>query len=359
MGTASRIRVIDLVDTQAGGDVSRIVLGGVGPLPGGSLMDQVRFLERQADGLRRLLLAEPYGDPAMSIDLVLPPIHPQAQAGYIIMEAMGYPVYSGSNTLCTATALLESGRIAMQEGQQTLTLESPAGLVHITAECRDGRVVAVSCEGAPAYVAGRDFSITLADGTPIRFDVVFSGGFYSVIQAEPLGYQLSADEAPALAALGHAFITAARQQHTIQHPQLGDIGPLSFVHFAGPVEPIAAGQYASRSATYVHPGVICRSPTGTGTSARLALMVADNQLHQGESLETISLRGSRFRGTVAGVTTVAGQRALRSTITGRAWTLAHSKIVVDLDDPLIDDQGLSRLLTEPFSGSALTPPLRL
>lgn len=350
MSTGKRIRVIDLVDTQAGGDVSRIVLGGVGPLPGGSIMDRVRFLEREADGLRRLLLAEPYGDPAMSIDLILPPIHPEAQAAYIIMEAMGYPVYSGSNTICTATALLESGRIPMREGAQTVTLESPAGLVRIGAECRDGRVLSITCEGAPAYVAARDLGVTLPDGTEIRFDVVFSGGFYSVIRAEPLGYRLIPDEGPALAALGHAFISAARRQHVIEHPELGDIGPLSFVHFAGPVDKKAAGLYESRSATYVHPGVICRSPTGTGTSARLALMVEADQLHIGDSLETISLRGSRFRGTVRGVTTVAGHRALRSTITGRAWTLAHSKIVVDLDDPLIDDRGLGHLLTEPYPG---------
>lgn len=348
MSTGKRTRVIDLVDTQAGGDVSRVVLGGIGPLPGATVMDQVRFLEREADGLRRLLLAEPYGDPAMSIDLVLPPINPEARAAYIIMEAMGYPVYSGSNTICTATALLESGRIPMQNGNQTVTLESPAGLVRIGAECRDGRVLSISCEGAPAYVAARDLSVTLADGTEIRFDLVFSGGFYSVIQAEPLGYALIPDEGPALAALGHAFISAARQQHIIDHPELGDIGPLSFVHFAGPVERKADGLYESRSATYVHPGVICRSPTGTGTSARLALMVESDQLGLGESLETVSLRGSRFRGTVQGRTTVGGHRALRSTITGRAWTLAHSKIMVDLDDPLIEDHGLSRLLTDDY-----------
>lgn len=343
-----RIRVLDLVDTQAGGDVSRIVLGGVGPLPGHSTLEQVRFLEREADGLRRLLLYEPYGDPAMSVDLILPPTNPQAQAAYIIMEAMGYPVYSGSNTICTATALLESGRVPMQEGHQTVTLESPAGLVQIGAECRDGRVMSITCEGAPAYVAARGLSVTLPTGQVIPFDLVFSGGFYAVIQAAPLGYALIPDETTALAALGHEFVTAVRQQFSYTHPEMGDIGPQSFVHFAGPVERTADGRYQSRSATYVHPGVICRSPTGTGTSARLALMVSDGELGEGDALETISLRNSRFRGTVLGDTTVGEHRAIRSTITGRAWTLAHSKIVVDLDDPLVEDLGLSQLLTADY-----------
>ena len=172
-----------------------------------------------------------------------------------------------------------------------------------------------------------------------------------MIQAEPLGYELVLDEGPALAALGHAFISAARRQFSFDHPDMGDIGPLSFVHFAGPVEATGDGLYRSRSATYVHPGVICRSPTGTGTSARLALMAEQGAIAEGESLETISLRGSRFRGTVQGETRVGEHRALRSTITGRAWTLAHSRIVVDLDDPLIEDHGLSRILTTSYRSS--------
>jgi trans-L-3-hydroxyproline dehydratase len=101
-----RMRVLEVIDMQAGGDVSRIVVGGVTDLPGETVLAKARYLESDGDGLRRLLLSDPYGDPAMSVNLVLPPSHPQAEAGYVIMEAMGYPPYSGSNTLCTATAIL-------------------------------------------------------------------------------------------------------------------------------------------------------------------------------------------------------------------------------------------------------------
>ncbi|MGO2194485.1 MAG: proline racemase family protein, partial [Brachybacterium sp.] len=108
-----RERSITLIDTQSGGDVSRVVTAGIKELPGDSVLEQARYLQREGDGLRRLLLSEPYGDPAMSVDLIVAPRHPEAQAGYIIMEAMGYPLYSGSNTICVATALLESGMIEM------------------------------------------------------------------------------------------------------------------------------------------------------------------------------------------------------------------------------------------------------
>src|SRR5690625_2451655 len=104
-------RSLELIDTQAGGDVSRVVTAGIEPIPGATALEKARFLQHEGDGLRRLLLSEPYGDPAMSVVLIVEPGHPQAQAGYIIMEAMGYPMYSGSNTICVATALLQSGMI--------------------------------------------------------------------------------------------------------------------------------------------------------------------------------------------------------------------------------------------------------
>ena len=125
---------LNLMDTHAGGDVSRIVLGGIDPLPGKTVRQQMEYLRDDADGLRRLLLEEPYGIPEMSVDLIVPPSHPDASVGYIIMEVMGYAIYSGSNTICTATAVLESGLVPKEEGRQRFMMESPAGLVHIEAD---------------------------------------------------------------------------------------------------------------------------------------------------------------------------------------------------------------------------------
>jgi proline racemase len=343
--TGHRVREIELVDTQSGGDVSRIVLGGVGTLPGKSVREQMRYLEKHGDGLRRLLLSEPYGDPHMSVNLVIPPCDPEAEAGYIIMEAMGYPMYSGSNTICTATAVLESGRIPMQEGTQSVVLESPAGLSRISAECRNGRVESVTTQGEPAYVAERDNAVEVPLFGTVSYDIVWSGCFYAVVDAREAGFSLTRDEEVALAAFGDAFIRAARPQFGQEHPDIGDEGALAFMHFAGPVEKVGTEGFRSRSATYVHPGVICRSPTGTGTSARLALMAERGEIHEGQWLETISPRDSEFRGTVLGKAQVGGRQALHSNITGRARTLAHSRIVIDLDDPLVEDRGLSVILS--------------
>lgn len=339
------MRVLEVIDMQAGGDVSRIVIGGVADLPGDSVRAKARYLESDGDGLRRLLLSDPYGDPAMSVDLVVPPSDPRAEAGYIIMEAMGYPPYSGSNTLCTATAILQAGLVAMpDEGPRVLTLESPAGLAHITADCVAGRVQSVTAQGEPAFVAERGLRAHVPGHGDVDYDLVWSGGFYALVDAAASGFALVRDEEIALAAFGDAFMRVVHPGFRNEHPALGFAGPLPFLHVCGPLERVDDDGWRARSATYVHPGVICRSPTGTGTSARLARMVADGLVGTGGWLVTTSPRGSSFRGEVLGARQVGDHRALDTAITGRAWTLSHTRIMVDLDDPMVDTSDLEHLL---------------
>jgi proline racemase len=339
-----RERSLELIDTHSGGDVSRIVTAGVEPLPGDTVLAKLRHLQRHGDGLRRLLLSEPYGDPAMSVDLIVEPGHSDAQAGYIIMEAMGYPMYSGSNTICTATALLESGAIPMAEGSQQIVLESPAGLVRVTAEIQDGHVRSTTISGEPAFVADESLTVDVPVHGPVELALVWSGAYYAVVEAQRHGFTLSATEQPALAAFGDALVRAARPGLLQRHPELGDVGPLPFVHFTGPVRRRDDDVAESPSATYVHPGGICRSPTGTGTSARLALMAHRGEAAEGDTLETISPRGSRFLGTLGGPARVGDYPAVHTSITGNARLLAHSRVLVDLDDPLVDASDLADLL---------------
>jgi len=334
-----------IIDTHAGGDVSRIVVGGIDTLPGANVRQQMEYLRDQADGLRTLLLEEPYGIPEMSVDLIVPASDPQAEAGYIIMEVMGYPIYSGSNTLCTATALLASGMIPRQEGWQRFLLESPAGLVHIEANVDNGVVESITCEGLPSYIDTYRASIHVPLIGDVSYSVAYSGGFYALVDATELGFDLTLDEESRLAHCAQAIVEAILEERGFSHYSLGDVGPLPFLHFMGPVEKAADGHYRSRSATYVHPGVICRSTTGTGTSARMALMHHEDRLHPGDSLETVSLRGSSFIGSFTRVTQGGPHDVVQNTITGRAHVLARSQIVVNPDDPLVDSSQLRHILT--------------
>lgn len=336
---------LQLLDTHAGGDVSRIVSGGITPLPGATVRAQMEYLRDHADGLRTLLLEEPYGIPEMSIDLLVPASDPNAVAGYIIMEVMGYPIYSGSNTLCTATAVLELGLVEKQEGEQQFMLESPAGLVNITARVRNNVVESVTCEGLPSYIDTYRATLAVPGIGNVTYSVAYSGGFYALVDAAELGFHLTADEERALSDCAHAIVTAIQAESTFNHYSLGDVGPLPFLHFMGPVESVTTGYYRSRSATYVHPGVICRSTTGTGTSARLALMHYEGLIDPGDKLETVSLRDTRFVGEYTGSKLAGAIPVIENTITGKSYVIAKSDIMVSGDDPMVTSQGLDALLT--------------
>lgn len=331
----SKQYALRLLDTHAGGDVSRIVTAGVADLPGATVRAKMEYLRDDADDLRRLLLEEPYGIPEMSVDLLVPPSDPQAAAGYIIMEVMGYPIYSGSNTICTATAVLESGIVEKKEGTQQFTLEAPAGLVHIQARVKNGVVEAITCEGLPSYIDTYDAHIDVPGLGNIRYHIAYSGGFYALVDAAELGFELVAPEERKLADTAHAIVEAIRIQRRFSHYSLGDVGPLPFLHFMGPVENPESGFYSSRSATYVHPGVICRSTTGTGTSARLALMNHEGSIGPGDRLETISLRDTRFIGEFVAREQERDHDVVKNTITGKSYVIADSEIIANDDDPMI------------------------
>ncbi|MBB3191357.1 proline racemase family protein [Halomonas cerina] len=334
-----------LMDTHAGGDVSRIVLGGIDTLPGATVRAQMEYLRDDADGLRRLLLNEPHGIPEMSVDLIVPATDVEAQAGYIIMEVMGYPIYSGSNTICTATALLESGIIPKREGVQHFTLEAPAGLVHIEARVENGVVEAITCGGLPSYIDTYRATVHVPLLGNVTYSVAYSGGFYALVDAIDLGFHLTRDEERDLANCAHKIVEAIQAGQGFSHYTLGDVGPLPFLHFMGPVEQVADDFFRSRSTTYVHPGVICRSTTGTGTSARLALLHHEGRMKAGDRLETVSLRETGFIGTIIGTRQEGSHQVLENTITGKGYVLARSEVVVNCEDPMVECTGLHHILT--------------
>ncbi|SFU69893.1 proline racemase family protein [Halomonas korlensis] len=342
---------LQLIDTHAGGDVSRIVVGGIDPLPGTTVRQQMEYLRDDADGLRKLLLNEPYGIPEMSVDLIVPATDPRAETGYIIMEVMGYPIYSGSNTICTATAVLESGIVPKQEGRQRFMLESPAGLVQIEALVENGVVEAITCEGLPSYIDTYRASIHVPTVGEVTYSIAYSGGFYALVDATELGFSLIREEERRLSDCAHAIVEAIQAEKGFSHYTLGDVGPLPFLHFMGPVEQVSDHFYRSRSTTYVHQDVICRSTTGTGTSARLALMHYEGRLKKGDKLETVSLRETGFIGEFTNLHQEGPHQVVENTITGKSYVLARSDIVINCEDSLVECLGLHHILSSRHSGA--------
>lgn len=330
--------VLDLVDTHAGGDISRIVVGGVRTLPGETLLDQLNYLSEEADDLRRLLLYEPYGDPSMSINLVVQPANTEAVAGFITMESMGYPYFSGSNTLCTAATLMER-MFGEQAGKEPveLTLETPDGLVKVQGERRDDATWSATCLGTPAYVVATDCTVQHPEAGEVNFHLVYSGALYVVVEAARYGLILDRENEETLIRFAYQLLEAARPHYTHDHPELGTLAPLPFVHFEGAVD---RSDWSSRTATFVYPNVICRSPTGTGTAARLALLHKLGVRKVGDSLQTISPRGSSFLGRIVSEVEVGPYEGIRCSTTGRVFTLARSQVMINPLDPLLSHLSL-------------------
>lgn len=340
---ASRRR-LRVVDVDVGGDVHRVVLEGVTLPPGVSVRERMDYMEQSADGLRRLLITEPFGNESMCVDLVIPATSPGADLGFVIMEVMGYPYYSGSNTIATAAAVLEAGLIPMVEGEQTVHLESPSGVNTVIAANRGGQVASVTTRGGAAFIQAAGRTVTVPGIGTVEYDLAWSGGYYLLVDAAALGYALEPDEIEAMRVTADAIVRAVQAGFDETHPELGAVGLPRFLHFMGELEHCDDGSIRSRSATYGHPGVIWQCPTGTGTSARMARMAGRGELAPDGVLETVAPSGNAFRGELLAPTHVGGFPAVETTITASPYPMATMDLTVDVDAPLLRSFDLDAIL---------------
>ena len=294
------------------------------------MLEKARWLEREGDWLRRLCLFEPRGSAPLSGDLVLPSAHPEADAGFIIMESSSYEGMSGTNTINTAAVLLETGMVPIVEPETRMTLEAPAGLVRVSARCLDGRVESITFENVPSFCTALDAVVEVPGLGSLRVDLAYGGAWCAFVDAAALGFAIVPDEARELAELGERIRPHASEQLSIAHPLEPDLSYLSFVVFVAP--PRVGGD--ARHATIVSPGRLDRSPTGTATSARIAVLDARGEL--GDSYVAESVIDTRFSGRVVGRVRVGELDAVVPAITGRAWITGFHQLVVDPTDPLAD-----------------------
>ncbi len=325
-------RMINVVGVHTGGELNEVITGGVINVPGRTMFDKMTYLKDHGDDLRQFLLNEPRGRITQCVNLVLPSSHPEASAGFVIMESEYYVPMSGSNTICTVTALLETGMIPMTEPVTTFNLEAPAGLVAITATCEEGKCKTVQFRNVPAFVFALDRTVDVPGLGKIQVDVAYGGMIYVLVDAEPLGFSIVPNEARALVELGERIKKAAAEQCPVVHPENAEIHTINQTLFRGPVTATPGGK-RSRNTVVVSPGRLDRSPCGTGTCARLAVMHARGELATGESLIHESIIGSEFIGIVAETTEVAGSPAIIPTIAGAAWITAFHQYVLDPTDP--------------------------
>ena len=334
--------MIQAVDAHACGEPGRVIVGGVLDVPGATMFDKMRYLQTHMDGLRKRMLREPRGYPAANCNLILPPTHPGADAGFVIMEQVEYPGMSGTNTICVTTVLLETGMLPMREPVTELMLESPAGLIRVRADCANGKVERVTFQNVPAFAAYLDARIEVPHLGTATVDVAYGGMFYVIAEAAPFGLRLTPDEGRDIVRISEMIKAAAQEQLPVVHPEQPGFSGITIAELsAPPTRPEAHMKNAvtvstgkldwNRPATWT--GAIDRSPCGTGTCAKMATLYARGKLGLNEDFCHEGILGTIFTGRLTGVTQVGKYQAVIPTLSGQAWITGLCTYVVDPEDP--------------------------
>lgn len=333
-------KTFNVVGCHAEGEVGNVVTGGIIDVPGNTMFEKRLYLEREMDQVRQLLLFEPRGAAVQNANIILPSNNPEADMGFVVLESTEYPAMSGSNTMCVTTVLLETGILPMVEPVTHLTLEAPAGLIKVEAECSNGKVTGVRFTNQPAFVYHQDVEFELDGLGQFKADVAYGGMTYALVQAEDFDLKIVPEEARYLCELGQRIKVAVDERVEAIHPENPLIRGVTQTEFMGPLRP-DGDAIRARNAVIVSPGRVDRSPCGTGTCARLAAMHARGQIEVGQDFIHESIIGSEFRSRVEGVTPIGDYRAVIPSVAGQAWITSIGQLGLDPSDPFSHGYTLS------------------
>ncbi|NRP71843.1 4-hydroxyproline 2-epimerase 1 [Ensifer psoraleae] len=329
-------RTIQLLDVHCEGEIGKVAIGGVPKIPGNTVAEQLNHINTVDDNLRRFLCLEPRSGSIGSVNLLVPPKRPEADAGFIILQADQAHAMSGSNSICVTTALLESGMIEMKEPETVVILDTAAGLVKATATCRDGRCERVKLTMVPSFVQELDVEIETPEWGRIKLDLCFGGVFYALVDVRQIGTTIEKANARRIVEAGMLLKDLVNRTIPVVHPEIPEISGVAYVMFRD-----TEADGTVRTCTTMWPGRVDRSPCGTGSSANLATLHARGQVKPGDILKSRSIIGSEFEVGLEGVTTVAGRPAIIPTISGRGWTFGLHQVALDPFDPLAEGFALT------------------
>jgi proline racemase len=324
-------KLVHIVSVHAEGEVGDVIVGGVPAPPGDTIWEQRSFIAND-ETLRNFVLNEPRGGVFRHVNLLVPAKHPDADMGFIIMEPADTPPMSGSNSMCVATALLDTGMVPMTEPETLLTLEAPGGLVRVRATCRNGKAERVQITNVPSFADQLDAQLDVPGIGPLTVDTAYGGDSFVIVDAAEAGVRLDPSNARELAEVGVRIVEAANQQLGFTHPENPDWDHISFCQFTEPLEE-NDGVLSGRNTVAIRPGKLDRCPTGTGVSARMAVLHAKGRMDSNMTYLARSIIDSEFTGRIEATARVGGREAIIPTVSGRAWIVGTRQLMLDPEDP--------------------------
>lgn len=325
-------RSFNVVGIHTAGEVCDVVVGGVLDVPGKTMYEKMMHMWKKADSLRLMLMHEPRGSAAMCSNIILPPCNPEADAGFLTMEHEEYPPMSGANTIAVATVLLETGMVPMQEPITKLSLDAAAGLVTVTAECENGKCKSVAFDNVPAFVFALDLEVPVPGLGTVKIDIAWGGMIYALVDASSVGLKIETAQGRQIVEVGERIKRAVQQHTNPVHPENPDIKGVSVLEFTEPFKNGFQDKTAVNTVV-VSPGRLDRSPCGTGTCARLAVLHARSLLKENESFRHQSIIGTEFIAHIRGTAKVGEYPAVLPTVEGSSWITSFKQVVLDSTDP--------------------------
>jgi proline racemase len=325
-------RVIECIDAHTVGEATRITVAGAPFFKGSTVMEQKQDMAANHDWLRKVLIFEPRGHLDMFGAILVKPNHPEADFGVIFTDSGGYLNMCGHGSIGVSTALVETGYIKMKEPYTTLNLEAPAGLIRVKVKVSSCQVESVTLTNVPAFVYKKGCEINLPGAGKVKFDISFGGSFFAIVHASELKLEIRPQNLGKLVPLALHMREIINREIKVQHPLL-PINKVDLVEIYD--KPESKGANAKNVVIFGN-GNVDRSPCGTGTSAKLALLHSEGKIGLNEPFVYESILNTKFTGLITEETKVGEFKAVVPQITGSAYITGFNKFVIDEHDPLKD-----------------------
>lgn len=327
-------KTFQAIDTHTGGQPTRILTGLFPTIPGETMDEKRRYMVEHKDDIRQLLCEEPRGHKSMYCALLTEPVNPEAKVGVIFMSSVTYDNMCGHGTIGLVTALLETGLINLDndEGGSELVIDTPSGPLTTYPQLQDGEVKSVSFQGVPSFVYEKDIELEVDEYGVVKGDLAFGGNWYFYVNAKDLNTKVQPEKVSSLLKKGNKIKEAVVNKYQFNHPTRDSIrNELTGVSiYQHPQETITEQKNIVVESKFFYD----RSPCGTGTCGRMAILSSSGQLNKGDAFLNKSITGSVFRGEVIGKTKVGTHEAIKPKITGQAYITGFNQFVVDPKDPL-------------------------
>lgn len=321
---------ISTIDSHTAGEPTRLVVDGIGPLPGNSMREKREYFIQNLDSVRKRLTCEPRGHRDIFTAVVTEPTTPGASFGLIYMDPRRYPFLCGHATIGAVVTLIEIGFLKLEDGPQTVIVDTPSGPMETKVEVEKGRAQNVTLQMVPSFVYKTDQRFTVPGFKELTGETVCVGGFFIMVNASQINIPLEPENSHQLIDLGMRIIEEADRQLSVAHPERPEVRSIDVVEF---YEDIKNGSRHSQGIVVYGESHMDRSPCGTGTTAKMTLLHHLGHLKMGEKYINGGPLGTEFIGRLIRETKLGNQDAVVAEITGNAQITGYHQFVLDDNDP--------------------------